>query len=83
MQYVFGYTITNDLSERKYNSELAGREKREFDVYFDWLMGKWFDGSAPLGPELVTKDEIPDPQQSSHPIGPERRGRCRTRTPAT
>jgi 2-keto-4-pentenoate hydratase/2-oxohepta-3-ene-1,7-dioic acid hydratase in catechol pathway len=61
MEYVFGYTITNDLSERKYNSEIAGREKREFDVYFDWLMGKWFDGSAPLGPELVTKDEISDP----------------------
>ena len=61
MQYIFGYTIVNDLSERKFNSEIQGREKRDFDVFFDWLMGKWFDGSAPLGPELVTADEILDP----------------------
>lgn len=61
MQFVFGYTIINDLSERKYNSELEHRDKREFDPFFDWMMGKWFDGSAPLGPELVTADEVPDP----------------------
>jgi 2-keto-4-pentenoate hydratase/2-oxohepta-3-ene-1,7-dioic acid hydratase in catechol pathway len=61
MRYVFGYTIINDLSERKYNAEIERRDKREFDPFFDWLMGKWFDGSAPLGPELVTTDEIGDP----------------------
>lgn len=61
MQHVFGYTIVNDLSERKFNSEIEPRDKREFDPFFDWLMGKWFDGSAPLGPELVTADEIEDP----------------------
>jgi 2-keto-4-pentenoate hydratase/2-oxohepta-3-ene-1,7-dioic acid hydratase in catechol pathway len=61
MRYVFGYTIVNDLSERKYNAEIEHRDKREFDVFFDWLMGKWFDGSAPLGPELVTADEVADP----------------------
>ena len=61
MDYVFGYSIVNDLSERKFNSEIEGREKRDFDVFFDWLMGKWFDGSAPLGPEIVTADEVPDP----------------------
>jgi 2-keto-4-pentenoate hydratase/2-oxohepta-3-ene-1,7-dioic acid hydratase in catechol pathway len=61
MSYVFGYSIVNDLSERKYNAEIEGREKRELDVFFDWLMGKWFDSSAPLGPEIVTADEIPDP----------------------
>ena len=61
MQYVFGYTIINDLSERKFNAEIENRDKREFDPFFDWLMGKWFDGSAPLGPELVTADEITDP----------------------
>jgi 2-keto-4-pentenoate hydratase/2-oxohepta-3-ene-1,7-dioic acid hydratase in catechol pathway len=61
MAYVFGYSIVNDLSEREYNSEIDGREKRGFDVFFDWLMGKWFDGSAPLGPEIVTADEISDP----------------------
>jgi 2-keto-4-pentenoate hydratase/2-oxohepta-3-ene-1,7-dioic acid hydratase in catechol pathway len=61
MQYVFGYTIVNDLSERKYNAEIEHRDKRDFDAFFDWLMGKWFDGSAPLGPELVTADEVQDP----------------------
>jgi 2-keto-4-pentenoate hydratase/2-oxohepta-3-ene-1,7-dioic acid hydratase in catechol pathway len=61
MQHVFGYTIINDLSERRFNSEIEGREKRHFDDFFDWLMGKWFDGSAPLGPELTTADEVADP----------------------
>ena len=61
MSCVFGYTIINDLSERRFNAEIKDRDKREFDPFFDWLMGKWFDGSAPLGPEIVTADEIPDP----------------------
>jgi 2-keto-4-pentenoate hydratase/2-oxohepta-3-ene-1,7-dioic acid hydratase in catechol pathway len=61
MRYVFGYAIINDLSERRYNAEIEHRDKREFDPFFDWLMGKWFDGSAPLGPEVVTADEITDP----------------------
>jgi 2,4-diketo-3-deoxy-L-fuconate hydrolase len=61
MSYVFGYTILNDLSERKFNSQIPNRDIRESDRFFDWLMGKWFDGSAPLGPEIVTADEIADP----------------------
>lgn len=61
MSCVFGYTIVNDLSERKFNAGIENRDKREFDPFFDWLMGKWFDGSAPLGPEIVTSDEIADP----------------------
>jgi 2-keto-4-pentenoate hydratase/2-oxohepta-3-ene-1,7-dioic acid hydratase in catechol pathway len=61
LSYVFGYTIINDLSERKFNSRIESRDKREFDPFFDWLMGKWFDGSAPLGPEIVTANEISDP----------------------
>lgn len=61
MDCVFGYTIINDLSERKFNSNLQNRDKRDFDSFFDWLIGKWFDGSAPLGPEIVTADEIPNP----------------------
>lgn len=60
MQFVFGYSILNDLSERRYNAEIEQRDKREFDPFFDWLMGKWFDGSAPMGPEIVTADEVPD-----------------------
>jgi 2,4-diketo-3-deoxy-L-fuconate hydrolase len=61
MSCVFGYTIVNDLSERKFNSQIPNRDMRESDRFFDWLVGKWFDGSAPLGPEIVTADEIPDP----------------------
>jgi len=63
MDCVFGYTIINDISERKFNSRLANRKVREFDPFFDWLMGKWFDGFAPLGPEMVTKDEIAVPHR--------------------
>lgn len=61
MSCVFGYTIINDLSERKFNGQIENRDKREADPFFDWLMGKWFDGSAPLGPEIVTADEVSDP----------------------
>ena len=61
MGCVFGYTVVNDISERKFNSRLDNRNKREFDPFFDWLNGKWFDGSAPLGPAIVTADEIGDP----------------------
>jgi 2-keto-4-pentenoate hydratase/2-oxohepta-3-ene-1,7-dioic acid hydratase in catechol pathway len=61
LDYVFGYTILNDLSERKLNSRIENRHKREFDVFFDWLGGKWFDGFAPCGPWIVTADEVPDP----------------------
>lgn len=61
MSHVFGYTVINDISERRFNACMENRNVREFDPFFDWLMGKWFDGSAPLGPELVTADELKDP----------------------
>ncbi|MPZ19049.1 MAG: FAA hydrolase family protein [Luteitalea sp.] len=61
MEAVFGYTAMNDISERRFNARVEPRTLRELDPFFDWLMGKWFDGSAPLGPEIVTKDEIPEP----------------------
>ena len=61
MSYVFGYSVLNDVSERELNAGYEGRKVREFDPFFDWLLGKWFDGSAPLGPEIVTADEIRDP----------------------
>lgn len=59
--YVFGYTILNDVSERGLNSRIENRTKREMDGFFDWLAGKWFDGFAPCGPWIVTADEINDP----------------------
>jgi 2-keto-4-pentenoate hydratase/2-oxohepta-3-ene-1,7-dioic acid hydratase in catechol pathway len=52
LDYVAGYTIMNDLSERAYQFERDGQ----------WIKGKSFDTFAPLGPWLVTRDEIPDPQ---------------------
>jgi 2-keto-4-pentenoate hydratase/2-oxohepta-3-ene-1,7-dioic acid hydratase in catechol pathway len=61
MSHVFGYSVINDVSERELNADMPGRTVREFDPFFDWLLGKWFDGSAPLGPEIVTVDEIDDP----------------------
>lgn len=59
--HVFGYTILNDVSERRLNSRIENRSKREMDGFFDWLAGKWFDGFAPSGPWIVTADEIDDP----------------------
>jgi 2-keto-4-pentenoate hydratase/2-oxohepta-3-ene-1,7-dioic acid hydratase in catechol pathway len=61
LRYVAGYTVMNDVSERK----LLIRERtrsRPRDEWFDWLNGKWLDTFAPHGPWLVTRDEIPDPQ---------------------
>ena len=59
--HVFGYTILNDISERGLNSQIDNRHLREMDGFCDWLAGKWFDGFAPCGPWIVTKDEIADP----------------------
>jgi len=61
LRYVAGYTIVNDVSERRIKVP-DGRQPREWDKFFDWLHGKWFDGFAPMGPWVVTADEIPDPQ---------------------
>jgi len=61
MSFVFGYTIVNDVSERRYNSQISNRFLREKDPFMDWLHGKWFDTFAPMGPAVVTPGEIPDP----------------------
>ena len=61
LEYVAGYTIMNDISERSLRIDID-REEREWDRFFDWLNGKWFDTFAPTGPCLTLKDEIPDPQ---------------------
>lgn len=59
--YIFGYTILNDISERALNKQIPGREEREMDKFFDWLAGKWFDTFAPCGPWIVTRKDIADP----------------------
>lgn len=58
---IAGYTIANDISARSTTFK-EGRKDRPRDAYFDWLMGKWSDGFMPLGPWIVTADEVPDPQ---------------------
>jgi len=57
---VFGYCLFNDVSERAFQI-WEREESSEWDRFFDWLNGKWFDSFAPAGPYLVTKDEVPDP----------------------
>jgi 2-keto-4-pentenoate hydratase/2-oxohepta-3-ene-1,7-dioic acid hydratase in catechol pathway len=57
---IAGYTIANDVSARSV-THTAARAERPKDAFFDWLHGKWADGFCPLGPWLVTADEIADP----------------------
>jgi 2-keto-4-pentenoate hydratase/2-oxohepta-3-ene-1,7-dioic acid hydratase in catechol pathway len=58
---VAGYTIVNDVSARSLRWDLDDRQPTNFDAFFDWLNGKWLDGFAPMGPWIVTADEVPDP----------------------
>jgi len=51
IDHVAGYTVMNDVSEREFQLEMGGQ----------WVKGKSCDTFAPLGPCLVTKDEITDP----------------------
>jgi 2-keto-4-pentenoate hydratase/2-oxohepta-3-ene-1,7-dioic acid hydratase in catechol pathway len=61
LDYVAGYTIANDISARTVTFKKA-RAERPWDEFYDWLNGKWSDGFLPLGPYLVTRDEIEDVQ---------------------
>jgi 2-keto-4-pentenoate hydratase/2-oxohepta-3-ene-1,7-dioic acid hydratase in catechol pathway len=53
LAHVLGYMCANDVSARDWQKEGGGSQ---------WCRGKTFDTFAPLGPALVTRDEIPDPQ---------------------
>jgi 2-keto-4-pentenoate hydratase/2-oxohepta-3-ene-1,7-dioic acid hydratase in catechol pathway len=61
---VAGYTIINDISSRSLNIG-AHRTPRDMDGFFDWLNGKWQDGWGPMGPYLLTADEVADPDNLS------------------
>lgn len=52
LDYVAGYCVINDISERAFQLEGTGQ----------WVKGKSCDTFGPVGPWLVTKDEVPDPQ---------------------
>lgn len=60
LNHVAGYMVFNDVSARSLTIA-EGRVERERDAFFDWLNGKWFDTFAPMGPFLVTSDEVGDP----------------------
>jgi len=55
LDFVAGYCVCNDVSEREYQIERGGT----------WTKGKGCPTFGPLGPWLVTKDEVPDPQNLS------------------
>eukprot|EP00003_Mantamonas_plastica_P014982 TRINITY_DN25674_c0_g1_i1.p1 TRINITY_DN25674_c0_g1~~TRINITY_DN25674_c0_g1_i1.p1 ORF type:complete len:282 (-),score=36.10 TRINITY_DN25674_c0_g1_i1:112-957(-) len=55
LDYVAGYCLTNDVSERAFQLEHSGQ----------WVKGKSADTFGPTGPWLVTRDEIADPQNLS------------------
>jgi len=55
LDHIAGYCVVNDLSERAFQQERSGQ----------WTKGKSADTFGPIGPWLVTPDEIPDPQNLS------------------
>ncbi len=55
MSYVAGYAVTNDVSERAFQTERSGQ----------WTKGKSCDNFGQIGPYLVTRDEVVDPQNLS------------------
>jgi 2-keto-4-pentenoate hydratase/2-oxohepta-3-ene-1,7-dioic acid hydratase in catechol pathway len=52
LDYIAGYAVINDVSERSFQKERGGQ----------FVKGKSSDSFAPIGPWLVTRDEVPDPQ---------------------
>jgi 2-keto-4-pentenoate hydratase/2-oxohepta-3-ene-1,7-dioic acid hydratase in catechol pathway len=61
LQYVAGYTVINDISNRKFRPN-PDRKQREKDSFFDWMHGKWHDSFCPCGPCVVSADALTDPQ---------------------
>ena len=59
--YVAGYTVVNDISDRGFKPN-PGRKTRERDKFFDWMHGKWHDTFCPMGPCILSADAVPDPQ---------------------
>lgn len=62
LDYVAGYTVVNDISDRRYRPN-PDRKERKNDAFFDWLHGKWHDTFCPVGPCITSADSISDPQK--------------------
>ncbi len=58
LEHVFGYTIINDVTAR----DRQVRYRPDGSAWYELGRGKVFDTSAPMGPFIVTSDDIPDPQ---------------------
>lgn len=77
LSVVAGYAAANDVSARSLDLGY-GRDVDDRAVwFFDWLAGKWCDSFAPLGPWLVTADDVADPQRLA--IGLDLNGAARQR----
>jgi len=61
LDYVAGYTVINDISDRRFRPN-PDRRERPRDAFFDWMHGKWHDGFCPCGPCVVAADAVNDPQ---------------------
>jgi len=61
LRYVAGYTVVNDISDRKFRPN-PERNQRPKDTFFDWQHGKWHDTFCPIGPCVLPADDCPDPQ---------------------
>ena len=70
LEYVGGYTIGHDVSARDWQLNKPGKQ---------WMAGKTFDTFAPIGPAVVTADEIADPHALGIRLRLNRRGRWKTR----
>lgn len=60
LNYVAGYTVCNDISDRQMQIN-PDRQQREKDRFFDWLHGKWHDTFLPMGPGVLSPEGV-DPQ---------------------
>jgi 2-keto-4-pentenoate hydratase/2-oxohepta-3-ene-1,7-dioic acid hydratase in catechol pathway len=64
LKYVAGYTVVNDISDRKFTPN-PQRKTRERDRFFDWQHGKWHDTFCPIGPCILSAEAVEDPQALS------------------
>lgn len=99
MEHVAGYTVVTDIAGQHYYSAVPGNDGTAWHLpegYRDWLYqvtaswgGKIADAHCPVGPYLVTADEVPDPYdllmwtRQGDPGGPEARTRDRAHSGAT
>jgi acylpyruvate hydrolase len=63
LAHIAGYTVANDISARDWARQVWGATK-PWEARLTWevnIMGKQFPGFTPLGPVLLTRDEVPDP----------------------